>query len=167
MRRRAGQRGTASIEALTLLPFFFLVWGCIFFVHRAQERKAAVTETTRACAWERMSGGCRGSGSSRCTLSAGAIQLGDDDLVGSSAALANVDGRFPAFAIQFRQMFGPSFRPIFGAERHSRLNRPRVLGGGEVRVGAGFTGMCNETPGEETLGSVSAETFCRTTGWCP
>jgi hypothetical protein len=165
--RRDGERGHASLEALILLPFFFLVWGCIFFVHKAESHKAGVSMATRSCAWQRMSGGCSGGGPPACQLSAGPDQLGDEDLVGSSAALANVDALFPALAIQFRTMFGPSFRPVFGAERHLRVARPRVLGGGETRVGAAFTGMCNETGGHETLGSVSTETFCELTGWCP
>ena len=57
-----GQRGSVSAEALILIPFFFTVWGCIFFAHRVMEKKIVANEIARTCAWEQMSGGCGGGG---------------------------------------------------------------------------------------------------------
>jgi len=125
-----------------------------------------VNEAVRTCAWERMSGGCAGATSPSCSFSGAAEQLADDDLVGSTASMDNIDGLFPAFGVQFRDMFGPAFRPIFGAERHVRVPRPRALGGGDMGVGAAFSEMCNETSGDQTLAGFSSDTFCRMTGWC-
>jgi hypothetical protein len=166
MRARGGQRGAASLEALVILPFFFIVWGCIFFAHRVMEKRVAVSEVARSCAWDQMSGGCARPPSPRCNFSSGA-QLSDEELEGSRAAMVNIESRFTDFVIDFRSMFGPAFRPIFGAERQARVTRPRQMGGGELGVSAAFSEMCNETQGDETVGSVSASAFCSLTGWCP
>ncbi|HTE51114.1 MAG TPA: hypothetical protein VK698_09620 [Kofleriaceae bacterium] len=165
-RSMRGQRGVASVEALILVPFFFIVWGCAFFMHRTLEKKMVVNEIARTCAWEQMTGGCGGPGSSRCQFSSGP-QLSDEQLEGSRAAIVNIENRFLGFAIDFRGMFGPAFRPVFGAERRGRVSRPRSIGGGDITVGAAFSAMCNETPGGETVASVATGAFCQQTGWCP
>ena len=164
-RRRDGQRGAASTEALILLPFFFIVWGALFFSHRLHEKRVVVNEVARTCAWARMSGGCTEPLSPRCNFTAGP-QLSNDDLQGSRAALINYDTRTDEFVIDFSGMFGPYFRPVFGAETDGTVAKPRTIGGGEMGVRTEFSEMCNELPGEETVPTVSSDSFCAITGWC-
>jgi hypothetical protein len=170
MRRpaRDGERGAASTEALIILPFFFIVWGALFFSHRLSEKKVVVNEIARTCAWAQMTGGCTEAQSPRCNFSSG-TQLANDDLEGSRASLINYDNRIQPFIIEFQEMFGPYFRPVFGAEREGAVSKPVQIGGGPgdvFRVDTQFSEMCNETPGEETVPTVSEDSFCAITGWC-
>lgn len=160
------QRGTASTEALILLPFFFIVWGCLFFTHSRLEQKVVVNEIARTCAWERMSSSCLAPPSPRCSFGAGQQQLSDADLEGASASMANLQTRLLAFTFDLRDMFGPVFRPIFSTAREGQVNRPRSLGGGQIPLQASFSEMCNEVPGDETEADLSSAAFCALTGWC-
>ena len=165
MARRDGERGAATTEALILLPFFFIVWGALFFSHRLSEKRVVVNEIARTCAWARMTGSCTEPQSPRCNFSTGP-QLSNDDLEGSRASLINYDTRIQAFIIDFSDMFGPYFRPTFGADRDARVTKPRQIGGGEFGVHTEFSEMCNEIPGDETVPTVSQDSFCDITGWC-
>lgn len=164
-RERRGERGAATTEALIILPFFFIVWGALFFSHRLSEKRVVVNEIARTCAWARMTGGCTEPLSPRCNFTAGE-QIPNDSLEGSRASLINYDTRIEAFMLDFSDMFGPYFRPVFGAERDSTVAKPRQLGGGEFGVRTEFSEMCNELPGEETVPTVSNDSFCQITGWC-
>jgi hypothetical protein len=159
------QRGAATTEALILLPFFFIVWGGLFFSYKVHEKKVVVDEIARTCAWEQMSGGCTERRSPRCTF-AGGPQLVNGDLEGSRASLENMEVRLGTFVIDFAAMFGPYFRPTFGTAREARVTRPRSMGGGEVGVETTFSEMCNELPGNESLEATAARSYCSMTGWC-
>jgi hypothetical protein len=162
---KSGERGAATTEALIILPFFFIVWGAIFFAHRLGEKRLVVNEAARACAWQRMTGGCTEPSPAGCNVSPGP-SLGNDELEGSRAALVNLHQRLDAFVIDFQGMFGPYFRPIFGTEREGIVVRPRQVGGGEMGVATAFSEMCNEIPGDETVPTLSDQSFCAVTGWC-
>ena len=164
-RQREGQRGTASTEALIILPFFFVVWGALFFVHHLSEKKQVVNEVARSCAWQRMTSGCTGALPPECNFATGP-QLSNDDLEGSRASLLNYDDLLSHFMLDFQTMFGPYFRPTFGADLDARIRKPRQIGGGEMGVSAAFSEMCNELPGDETVPTVSSDSFCAVTGWC-
>lgn len=165
-RNRQGERGAATTEALIILPFFFIVWGALFFSHRLSEKKVVVNEIARTCAWQRMTGGCTEPMSARCNFNSSTTQLSNDDLEGSRASLINYDTRIDAFLLDFSEMFGPYFRPTFGADRDATVPKPRQIGGGEFNVQTEFSEMCNELPGEETVPTVSEQSFCDITGWC-
>ena len=164
-RRRDGERGAATTEALIILPFFFIVWGALFFSHRLSEKQVVVNEIARTCAWSRMTGSCTEPLSPRCNFSPG-TQLANDDLEGSRASLINYDLRIDAFLLDFQGMFGPYFRPVFGADRDGMVPKPKQIGGGEFNVHTQFSEMCNEIPGDETVPTVSNQSFCAITGWC-
>jgi len=169
-RSRDGERGAASTEALIILPFFFIVWGALFFSHRLSEKKVVVNEIARTCAWARMTGGCTEPMSPRCNHTTTA-PLTNDDLEGSRASLINYDTRIGnalpmGFNWDFSAKFGPYFRPVLGADRDARVPKPRQIGGGEFGVHTEFSEMCNEIPGDETVPTVSNEIFCDITGWC-
>ena len=163
--RREGERGAATTEALIILPFFFIVWGALFFSHRLSEKKVVVNEIARTCAWAQMTGGCTEPMSARCTFTTGP-QLSDDQLEGSRASLINYNTRLESFELFFNEMFGPYFRPTFGANREATVPKPRQIGGGEFNVQTEFSEMCNELPGDETVPTVSEDSFCTITGWC-
>jgi len=164
--RRDGERGAATTEALIILPFFFIVWGALFFSHRLSEKKVVVNEIARTCAWAQMTGGCTEPQSPRCNFSNSTQQLSDDDLEGSRASLINYNTRLESFELFFNDMFGPYFRATFGADREATVPKPRQIGGGEFNVGTEFSEMCNEVPGDETVPTVSEDSFCTITGWC-
>jgi len=165
-RERRGERGAASTEALIILPFFFIVWGALFFSHRLAEKKVVVNEIARTCAWARMTGGCTDAMSPRCNHTT-SVPLANDDLEGSRASLINYDARINSgFEWPFQSRFGPYFRPVLGADRDARVTKPRQIGGGEFGVHTEFSEMCNEVSHEETVPTVSEEMFCTITGWC-
>lgn len=166
--RRAGQRGGASLEALIMLPFFFLVWGCVFFIHQLFEQQILVNENARTCAWDRMSGGCSAPTSPACNFSSGP-EIPDSELEGGvgPGQVDNIDGHLRDFVIDFRGTFGPAFRPVFGAQKQTQVTRPRQMGGGERTVRAGFSEMCNDRPNGADLPAISAHAYCQLTGWCP
>jgi hypothetical protein len=167
------QRGAASVEALALLPFFFIVWGCIFFVHRLTEGRIVVSETARACAWADMTTACTQPRSPRCTYSPG-LHIGDEDLGDAGAMKLDLERRLRFFEIDLRAMYGPEIaRPTFVAERRSTAARPRVLGGGEMGVRGRFSAMCNEIPAYQKpegdqidIHRLLVRVWCRKTGWC-
>jgi Flp pilus assembly protein TadG len=165
-RRRAGQRGAASVEALLLVPFFFIVWGCVFFVHRTFDRKLVVSEAARSCAWERMTSGCNAPASAGCQLAA-APTPSDEQLEGSRASIVQIETLFQRFTVDFRARFGPAFRPLFAAAGEVRVARPASIGGGQVAVGTTLSAMCNETGNPETVAAIARDSYCSQTPWCP
>lgn len=168
-RRRDGERGAATTEALIILPFFFIVWGALFFSHRLSEKQVVINEVARTCAWQRMTQGCPSDEtlSPRCNHTRDDTRLSNDDLEGSRASLINYDNRInDGFEFPFTERFGPYFRPIIGAERDGRVNKPTQIGGGDFGVRTEFSEMCNELPGDETVPTVSEDSFCTITGWC-
>lgn len=167
MRRASNQRGAASIEALLIIPFFIIVWGCAFFVQRTFSQKLVVNERARSCAWERMTSGCRGPASPRCQLADGP-GLSDDQLEGSRGSMLEIERiTRDGFTIDFRARFGPAFRPLFAAGSGSRVRRPSSMGGGEIGVGSIMSAMCNEVGGPDTVQRIANDSFCAETRWCP
>ena len=169
---RDGERGAVMTEALILLPFFFIVWGCLFFAFSTGEKRGVVDQVARNCAWDRMTGGCQGAPSPRCTFAAGP-QLGDDGLAGAAPLLADLRNGLTNYGLDLREMFGPFFRPTFGCERGGRVARPRGIGGGEIGVRGRFSAMCNEIPAHQkprrqryNHKDLFPEAWCRRTGWC-
>lgn len=165
MRRLDSQRGAATTEALILLPFFFIVWGAIFYSHRLHEKEVVVNEIARTCSWARMTGGCTEALPPQCNFSVGP-QLANGELEGARASLDNYDTRIVPFVIDFSGIFGPYFRPTFGADREGRVAKPRQIGGGEAQVRTEFSEMCGELPGDATVPQVSTDSFCAITDWC-
>jgi hypothetical protein len=170
--RRDGERGAATTEALIILPFFFIVWGALFFSHRLSEKKVVVNEIARTCAWQLMTGGCQEAQSPRCSFNNATTQLSDDELEGSRASLENYHRRILGadgpigFEYDFRGTFGPYFRETFGAEREATVPKPRQIGGGEFNVDTEFSEMCNETVHDETVPTESELIFCTISPWC-
>jgi len=164
--RSAGaEKGAATLEALIILPFFFIVWGCLWFAHRMGEQKLVLHDVVRSCAWEQMVSGCTAPPSPRCSYPA-TPQLADENLEGSRQALLNIEDRSLRFSVDLKAMFGANFRPMIATEKSTTVRRPPVAGGGAGQVRAAYTAMCNDVRGGETTLQVATQSYCRLTGWC-
>lgn len=159
-------------EALILLPFFFIVWGCLFFAFRTSEKRGVVDLVARSCAWDHMTTACKNAPSPRCTFTNGP-QLGNEGLEGAAPLLASLESGLMNYGMDLREMFGPFFRPTFGCERGGRVGRPRMIGGGDIGLRGRYSAMCNEIPAHEkprrqqyNHDDLFPEAWCRRTGWC-
>ena len=45
------ERGSVMTEAVVMLPFFVLVWGCIIYVSQLYEKGIETQAVARECAW--------------------------------------------------------------------------------------------------------------------
>jgi hypothetical protein len=163
-RSRAAERGAATVEALVLLPAFFLIWALVHFVHGVMAEKILVGQIARTCAWEHMTSGCE-TPPPRCTIASGA-EMADDDLVDGVAAVAALQAELQAYRVDVEAAIGPIFRPFFGVTRKGEVARPALVGEGAAAVAVQLSTMCNDRPGEQTVVSVATPSFCALTGWC-
>jgi hypothetical protein len=171
-RTRAGERGAAMTEALILIPFFAIVWGCLLFAFKTGEKRAVVDEVARNCAWERMTGACKDAPSPRCTFTDGP-QLGNEGLEGAANLYQDLQTGLLNYGMDLREMFGPFFRPTFACARGGRVSKPRVIGGGDLGVRGSFSAMCNEIPAYQkpkkqqyNHHDLFPDAWCTRTGWC-
>lgn len=140
------EEGHATGEAVIMLPFFILVWGCIIFVSQGYERAIDVGQKTREHAWAHVMDDCgRPVGSGTEVSDATNPPLGPfgdlfemvDEII---EYLPLVGEYWPGFVIEERQFV-----------RRSAVDKPTVIGGGRQRVGHTIVLMCNEEPTDVTL----------------
>jgi hypothetical protein len=137
------ERGSVMTEAVVMLPFFILVWGCIIYVSQLYEKGIETQATARECAWRHAKDNCEGD--SRCAI-AGGLDPSRDYGSGDASAIESAEGSGgPGF-------LGDGFLTniLFGADitatSESTTRKPELIGGGDAQI-VGKVGLaCNEKP---------------------
>ncbi len=148
------EEGHATAEAVIMLPFFILVWGCIIFVSQGYERAIDVGAKTREHAWAHVMDDCDravGSGTEVSDATNPPLgPLGDlfDMIDEILEFLPLVGDIWPGFVNEERQFV-----------RRSSVDKPTVLGGGSQRVGHTIILMCNEEGSDATLDELAGHAW--------
>lgn len=142
-------RGTASIEAAVMLPFFILCWAGLLYVYHGHGQKLDASVSARQCAWEYSNNGCRALPEGCRRLSTSEIE--QDGMSGDW--LAAVDN-IPVIGGLAESIFGEVATVGYSSE----LTRPPMLGGGTVDASGNYTIMCNEE--KRDIGDVLHDTLC-------
>jgi len=137
------ERGSVMTEAVVMLPFFILVWGCIIYVSQLYEKGIETQATARECAWRHAKDNCEGD--SRCAIGPG-LDPSRDYGSGDASAIESAEGSGgPGF-------LGDGFLTniLFGADitatAQSSTRKPELIGGGDAEI-VGKVGLaCNEKP---------------------
>jgi hypothetical protein len=144
------ERGHATAEAVIMLPFFILVWGCIIFMSQGYERAIDVGAKTREHAWAHAMDHCEGGvGAGTEVYDATEPALGPFgdlfDMIDEIIAVLPLVGEiWPGFINEERK---------FG--RRSSVEKPTVLGAGSQRIAHTIVLMCNEEPQDTTLAELA------------
>jgi len=142
-------RGTASIEAAVMLPFFILCWAGLLYVYHGHEAKLAAGVDARHCAWAYSNGGCRVLPEGCRRLSTAEIEQDGQ----SGDWLAALDG-IPVISGLAESIFGE----VATVGHDITVDRPPLFGGGTVDASGTYTIMCNEE--RRDLGDVLQQTLC-------
>jgi len=132
--------GSATAEAVIMIPFFIIVWGCIIFVGQRYEKAIDVAAADRATAWNHVMSNCNGGVASGTEVS---------DASGWFDMLEAIDGAVSTI-IDNLPIVGDFWPGLIPEEkqfvRRGSVEAPEVIGGGSRRVGATIVLMCNEDP---------------------
>lgn len=148
------EEGHATGEAVIMLPFFILVWGCIIFVSQGYERAIDVSAKTREHAWAHVMDDCgRPVGAGTEVYDATEPPLGPfGDLFDMVDEIIDwiplVGDYWPGFVVDERK---------FG--RRDSIEKPSILGGGDQNVGHTIVLMCNERPTHVSLEDIAREAY--------
>ena len=152
--------GSASTEAVVMLPFFIIVWGCIIFVSNRYERAVDISQDARKCAWQHVMSACEND--VECPIADGA-NLADADFPGAASGyLDDMGASLPFVDWMFEGLFGKDITA--GAD--TSVTAPEVAGGGSRRVAGAMALTCNEKPRGD-LGDILHDAFCTLSPWCP
>lgn len=144
------ERGSVMTEAVVMLPFFILVWGCIIYVSQLYEKGIETQATARECAWRHAKDNCERD--SRCAI-AGGLDLSHDYGEGDGSAIESAEG---SGGLGF---LGDGFLTniLFGADitatAESTTRKPELIGGGDAQIVGKMGLACNEKP-RGNLGEV-------------
>ena len=152
--------GAAYLEAVVMMPFFIIVWGCIVYVHNYFEADRALSTRTRACMWQYASDGC------------GRLPVECQHLVVARAGVIDTAeipdaSSYEAFAeLPFvRALTHAVIGSYWSVSSRSRVQRPPILGGATTAVHSMYALPCNAVP--ESPSRVAREALCRVTRLCP
>ncbi|HEY8428457.1 MAG TPA: hypothetical protein VIL20_08795 [Sandaracinaceae bacterium] len=128
--------GHATTETVIMIPVFVAIWGGIWYTHGRYRRAINNAQFTRAAVWTHAFDGCEGG-------SPNSTELGDrsdnrDGFIDGAVSLLFGSGIIPGF--QFDEVEGRRFADI---------DRPAVLGEGNVRMGYNVVVLCNERPASD------------------
>jgi hypothetical protein len=160
LRRFLGdEHGTASIEAVIMLPFFIIVWGLLLFAVDVYKHKLDAGLRARDCGWSYAQTGCQ-TVPPQCQEEPGdPVAVDGDD--GSGDLASSVD-ELPLDIPIIGDLLNGIVDTLFGELRRSRHNnqvrRPRVLGETTVQTRGAFAIMCNERP--RTVGEMARDMVC-------
>lgn len=154
--RRKVQRGTASLEALLLLPVFLILWLGVFHMYKVQGSVLIARAQARRCAWRYSNAGCRGAAPPGC----GDMSASDTALVAAGENDGNIDGVLAALG-----PLGSLFEGVLGSAANVRVSRdvkktsPIVAEDGAV--GASIYLLCNEK--NRSTAEIAQDTACALT----
>lgn len=152
-------QGTASIEAVIMLPFFIMVWGLLLFAVDVYKHKIDAGIRARDCGWTFAQTGCQTVPPS-CQEEPG-DPVSTEDAAGSSELASTVDD-LPIDIPIIGDVLNGVVDTIFGELRRARhsedVQRPQVLGSTTVQTRGAFAIMCNERP--RTVGEMALDMVC-------
>lgn len=142
--------GAIYIESVVMLPFLMLLFGLVLYVHRDFSARHDASSRARQCAWAYAARGCSGPLPEGCRetgrRSSGELDDGSStSVLATLSAIPLVGGFVDAF-----------FGRIQTVASHREVARPRVIGGGTLRVGATYTTICNEAPPDTALDAAAS-----------
>ncbi|MDQ3031030.1 MAG: hypothetical protein M3Y87_01330 [Myxococcota bacterium] len=151
------EKGTASIEAVIMLPFFIMVWGFLVFVMDVYRHKLDAGVRARDCGWSYAQTGCQTVPPSCTAEPADEIDVdGGESSSEITGALAGAS-EIPVIGGMLEGALQGIFGEIRIARNDQEVQRPQVLGASTMQTSATFAIMCNERPrtvGEMALGIV-------------
>ena len=152
--------GSATSEAVVMLPFFIIVWGCIIYVSQKYDRSIEASQTARNCAWKHALSACEED--TACNIAEGA-SLADAEFPGGTGGfLEDLSGDLPFVDWMFEGLFGKDIT----ASYERTVNAPEAVGGGSHTMVGAMALTCNEKPRGD-LGDILHDAFCTLSPWCP
>lgn len=151
--------GTASIEAVIMLPFFIIVWGLLLFAVDVYKHKIDAGIQARDCGWSYAQSGCETVPPS-CQEAPG-DPVAVSDVAGSGELASSVDDvpvSIPVIGDLLNGLVDTIFGEMKRAQHVNDVQRPQVLGASTVHTRGAFAIMCNERP--RTIGEMARDMVC-------
>jgi hypothetical protein len=147
------QAGSVMTEAVIMLPFFILVWGCIIYVSQLYEKGIETQAVARECAWRHAKDNCEGEESARCSIGPG-LDVGRDYGEGDSSGIDAAESELGFLGDGFltNLLFGRDIT----ATATDTTRKPEVIGGGDAEIEQKMGLACNEKP-RGSLGEVISD----------
>lgn len=154
----ADDQGTASIEAVIMLPFFIIVWGLLLFAVDVYQHKINAGLQARDCGWSFAQTGCETLPPSCSEEPVDEFDTGDSASSSEITTALSGASEIPVVG----DLLTGALQGIFGklriAETELDVQRPQVLGATTVHTTGSFAIMCNERP--RTIGEMAVEMVC-------
>lgn len=159
---RRKRNGSASLEAVMLLPVFILIFAGIQYVERLWENQQQTLLQARKCAWLYANAGCDEE-----TLTEDCVDtLRDTDGLTERNELAKSMNGGILDGLTEVPLIGPVIEGIFSSAFYSRSSRSiqqtPFLGDGTVTVVGRYYLMCNEK--KRDMLDLIKDAFCSTVG---
>lgn len=150
MRKHKQQRGTASLEALVVLPLFLLLWLGVHHMNQVYGGVLASRGQARACAWRHSNQGCHGE------LPRGCSAKGDELTDPNAGEQSMLDIAMQSGVLRW------AFEGLLGASTEVSASREvsqhAMLGDGPVNVGASLYLLCNER--NRSMREIATDATC-------
>lgn len=148
-------RGTATTEAVIMLPFFILVWSCVIYVSRKYDNMVQVQAQSRHCAWRYAKDNCSGDAPvTGCSIGDGA-DMGESSEMDAAVAQAE-SASSSAGGWGF---IGDIMDALGGKEITATTTvdvpKPELIGGGSAHLVGQTALACNIEPKDGLDGIVS------------
>jgi hypothetical protein len=145
------ERGAVTAEAVVMMPFFLIVWGCIIYVAQKYERAIETSQIARECAWRHAKDNCETD--VRCALSGGLPEaaITEADIESSPRGGSDVASGERSEGMSIGSSLGGSLMDmILGKEitatARKSVPKPQVIGGGNLSITWRMALSCNEKP---------------------
>ncbi len=145
--------GTATVEAVIMIPFFVLVWGFLIYAVQVYADGIRAGVRARDCAWTYAQTGCD-SVPAQCQSEPADGEVIDAGAESGVSELLTNMREIPVVGGLLETIFG---RLVVGVH-NEEVTRPNILGGGGVQVQRSFAVMCNERP--RTIGEIAQDIAC-------
>jgi hypothetical protein len=164
---RARTRGTASIEAVIVIPVFIALFIGVAYVSRVAELGQSAEMTARSCAWlysaqncKGVPPGCEGYLRARTAVSTGGNKV-DDALHGGKNSLPHGSSAQNFVSGVVGSLLESAIQDAFGrtldASVPAATDQPELFGGKTVTVTGNYNLACNLAP--TTLGDVAKDAW--------
>jgi hypothetical protein len=139
------QTGSASVEAVVVLPFFILIFGGVFLMQGLIANQQLALVTARRCAWEYSNNGCTDK-PPECAEpdSADGVDEDNDQVRGVVNKIKGVESTagksIPVLGSTIEELFGRAFT----ASARREVPKPPLFGSGKSIITGNYYLMCNE-----------------------
>ncbi len=153
-------RGTASVEAVVVLPVLIILFVSVFYVRNQVFARQAAESKARACAWafsmnncddHKIPVGCEGL----VGVVSAAGPLNDQVEKALSKATGGIAGSIVTNVLE--PVLGAAFGQALDANTKFSYERPALYGGGTQSAHGGYHLACNLAP--ETLSQVAMDAW--------